>query len=223
MRSKQNTNTNNKSTISKGYKDINGLKLFKKQLEKHFFGEAIIRPDTDKKDSKYNLTINLNCNFSLTEGLILLNSGDWGGFCENSAKLEHSGFELSVLNLQKENNNKVVFEEIAIHFKDTSLFITKIPNQNITDHLCTILNAISENFVHFTKGLTEMPYEIFIPVFEATTENDSSTSCAKPKMKTSYFDYWGMYFQSEIDQDSLVYDLKSKTIIDGDFFILTKE
>lgn len=223
MQSKQNTNTNNKSTISKDVQDIIGLELFTKQLEKYFFGEAIIKLDSDKQDPNYHLTVNLNCNFSLTESLILLNSGDWGGFCENSTKLEYSSFELAVINLQNENNNEIIFEEIAIHFKDTSLFITKVPNYDITDHLCTIINTVSEHFVHFTRGITEMPYEIFIPVFEGTIENNCNTLWAKPKMKTDYFDYWGMYFQSEINQDSSVYDLKSKTIIDGDFFFLTKE
>ena len=223
MQSNQNTNTNKEGNTSKDYLGINGVEYFKKSLEKYFFAEAIVRLDTSKIDSKHHLIIGLNCNFGLTESLFHLNSGNWGGFCKNSTDLEYSGFELAVADLQDENQIEIIVEEIAIHFKDTSIFITKIPSQDITDQLCAILSSISENFVYFTRGLTEMPYEIFIPVFEETSEENSTISWSKAKIRTSYFSYWGMYFYSEVDQDSLVYDLKNKTIIDGDFFLLNKE
>ncbi|MFD2586802.1 hypothetical protein ACFSQJ_07665 [Croceitalea marina] len=223
MQSNQNTNTNQEGNTSKDYLDINGVEHFMKSLEKYFFAEATVKLDTSKTHSKYHLIIGLNCNFGLTESLFHLNSGNWGGFCKNSTNLEFSGFELAVADLQDKNQVEIIVEETAIHFKDTSIFITKIPNQDITDQLCAILSSVSENFVHFTRGLTEMPYEIFIPVFEETSEENSTISWAKAKIRTSYFSYWGMYFHSEVDQDSLVYDLKNKIIIDGDFFLLNKE
>lgn len=223
MQPKQNTNSNNNSKATNSCVELNGIDMFKKSLEKYFFAKANILPDTTKKDLHSHLIISLSCNFGLTESLFHLNSGNWGGFCKNSNQLEYSGFELAVNELQELNTNDIVIEEIAIHFKDTSLFITKIPNQDITDQLCAILSAISENFVHFTKGLTEMPYEIFVPVFEETTEADDNISWTLAKVRTNYFNYWGMYFHSEINQDSSVYDLKSKTIIDGDFFLLNSE
>ncbi len=223
MQSNRNTNINKEGNTSKDYLDVNGIEYFKKSLEKYFFAEATIKLDTSRIDSKYNLVIGLNCNFGLTESLFHLNSGNWGGLCKNNAKLEYSEFELAVAVLQDKNQAEIIIEEIAIHFKDTSLFITKIPKQNITHQLCAILSSVSENFVHFTRGLTEMPYEIFIPVFEETSEENSNLSRAKAKIRTNYFSYWGIYFHSELDQDSLVYDLKNKTIIDGDFFLLNKE
>jgi hypothetical protein len=223
MHQNHNINANNSSKATQDCQDLNGIDLFKKSLEKYFFAKASIKSDITKKDLNSHLIISLNCNFSLTESLFHLNSGNWGGFCKSTNQLEYSGFELAVNELQEINTSDIVIKEIAIHFKDTSLFISKIPNQDITDQLCPVLTAISENFVHFTKGLTEMPYEIFVPVFEETTEVDNNVSWAMAKVRTSYFSYWGMYFHSEINQDSSVYDLKSKTIIDGDFFLLNKE
>jgi hypothetical protein len=219
MKSNQNINTNSDCKLPQDSLTLKGINVFKSKLEKFFFADADIKITETKPNTNSHLNISLNCNFGLTESLFHLNSGNWGGFCKNSSKLEYSGFELAVQDLEEENTNEIIIEEIAIHFKDTSLFITKIPSLNITDQLCDILSAVSENFVHFTRGLTEMPYEIFVPVFE----EDSNVPCNNNKKITSYFNYWGMYFHSDVNQDSLVYDLKSKTIIDGDFFLLNKE
>ncbi len=223
MRPNQNTNTDSNSKLSQDCLRIKGINLFKNRLEKFFFADVDFTLTETKTNSNFYLNIGLSCNFGITESLFHLNNGNWGGFCKNSSKLEYSGFELAVHDLKHGNINEIIIEETAIHFKDTSLFITKIPNHNITDQLHDILSAVSENFVHFTRGLTEMPYEIFVPVFEESTEENNNTSWTKAKVKTSYFNYWGMYFHSEVNQDSLVFDLKSKTIIDGDFFLLNKE
>ena len=218
----QGQNTNSK--VSKKSSGINGIETFKKDLEKYFFAELKLQVNVSKEDSKILLNIGLNCNFGLTESLFHLNSGNWGGFCKDSTQLENSGFVLSVMELQEQNSQEIVIEEFAIYFKDTSLFITKIPNQDITDQLCDIMGTLSENFVHFTKGLTEMPYEIFVPVFEEPTDSlPDNASWAMEKIRTSYFSFWGLYFHSDINHDSSVYDLKSKNIIDGDFFLLNKE
>lgn len=220
MQSKQNHKYSNTIKTNESLLEINGLRLFKKRLEKYFFAEVTIKLDTDIKNPNYHLIIDMKCNFGITESLFHLNSGNWGGFCQNSSKFEYSGFEFAVSNLQSKNNARIIIEEISIHFKDTSLFITKIPNQDISDQFCDILTAISENFVHFTKGLIEMPYEIFIPIFEETIVNKPLS--AKSMLGSSYFDHWGLYFHSDINQDSSIYDLKCKSIINGDFFILDK-
>jgi len=218
MQQKQNSN----SKATHGCLELVGIDNFKKSLEKYFFAEASILPDTTVKDFNTHITINLNCNFNLTESFLHLNGSNWGGFYKSAKNLEHSGFELAVNDLQQINKTTIVIEEIAIHFKDTSIFIIKVPNQTITNQLSAIFSAIRDNFVHFTKGLTEIPYEIFVPVFEQTIDTDDKSLWEMTQEKTSYFDYWGIYFDSEIDQDPLVYDLKNKTLLDGDFFLLNK-
>lgn len=227
MRSKPDTNHKSNRKNSENNLSLKGIDLFKNKVEKYFFANAHIQVLEDSRNTDLSISILLNCNFGLTESLFHLNSGNWGGFCKNNTQLEYSGFELAVAELKKSNIKNVIIEEIVMSFKDTSLVITKIPDQDITDELCAILGALSENFVHFTKGLTEMPYEIFIPVFEeANVENNetnSNASWALSKIRSSYFNYWGLYFNSEIDQDSSIYDLKAKTIIDGDFYLLNKE
>lgn len=197
--------------------NINGLNIFKKSLEKLFFAEVKIK--SIQKDSKPHIILTINCNFNLIEGLVQLNSSNWGGFCRKASKFGYSFYELAIINLQEKNIFEIIIDEIAIHFKDTSLFISKLAHQNISDHLCDILNAVSENYLYFTKGLIEYPYEIFIPVFEEPTINSPQHN----SIKNSYFNYWGIYYQSEKKSDSRIYDLVTKTIIDSDFSLIHKE
>jgi hypothetical protein len=75
--------------------------------------------------------------------------------------------------------------------------------------------------VYFTKKFTETPYEIYIPVFEEDHfENDTKLKNIRigNNNKKDYFEYWGLYFDSE--KDAVIYDLKNKSIIFGDLFML---
>ncbi|WP_420602018.1 hypothetical protein [Flagellimonas sp.] len=92
-------------------------------------------------------------------------------------------------------------------FKDTSLIITRIYDHSIPAQLEDIISKASEHFVYFTKGLTEMPYEIFVPVFEDNTQNTTEIS----KNQSTYFDYWGLYFDDEVQHDVNGIHLKNKT------------
>ena len=52
------------------------------------------------------------------------------------------------------------------------------------------------------KGLTEMPYEIFVPVFEQPMDiNPYEMSLTINKVNNSYFNYWGLYFDSQVSED----------------------
>jgi len=216
-------NQNNQGSFERGkqLKGLFGLNTFKNHLERDFFANATVREVLNKENS-IDLIIELDCNFGLTESLFYLNNGNWGSFyTSKSKKNEASPFQTALFNLSEENNVNVDISELSINLRDTSIVITKIYNNSVSDQLGNILCAISENFVHFTKGLSEMPYEIFVPVFEELEQGVISTGNSTKKSKTDYFDFWGLYFES--NTDSVVYDLKSKSIIDeGDFFLLNQ-
>ncbi len=99
--------------------------------------------------------------------------------------------------------------------------IKNIFKNSIQDQLNLILQSIAAHYVHFTKKLTETPYEIYIPVFEEdlfennTQIRDIRISNNQPK---DYFNYWGLYFESE--EDALIYKLKDKSFIPGDLLML---
>lgn len=195
-----------------------GLATLKRTLERDFFADASL-DICSLKDGKVDLVIHLDCNFGLTESLFHLNNGNWGSFHRSTSEdVKTSPFQAMLYQLESENNVIVDIKEISIHLKDTSIIISRLPNCHIQDNLENILNAVSGSFVHFTKGLSKMPYEIFVPIYEETktnfrkSENESS-------WKPDYLEFWGLYFEGE--DDLQVYDVKNKVIIEeSDFFLL---
>ena len=210
------------SPNNKALRDIKplGLDALKRTLERDFFAEATIAVHPCSA-TKVDLVIHLDCNFGLTESLFHLNNGNWGNFQNSiSGDVRTSSFHGGLMAL--ENENDVVFDikELSIHLRDTSIIITRLPNFEIKDSLEGILDAISASFVHFTKGLSKMPYEIFVPVYEET-ENSFSHSEKKHNKRPDYLEFWGLYFEDEAD--SSIYDVKNKTIIEQSSFFLLNQ
>ncbi|WP_350285586.1 hypothetical protein [uncultured Croceitalea sp.] len=205
----------------KNLRSFVGLKQFRKTLERDFFADARVRV-TNHLAKNAELVIELDCNFGLTESLFHLNNGNWGSFYASCPKEDTANpFQIALFQLSEENDCQFDIHELIINLRDTSLVITKIFDQSIPDQLGNILSSISENFVHFTKGLTEMPYEIFVPVFEEQNGAYPKSGRSTKKSKTDYFDFWGLYFESSCE--GAIYDLKSKSVIDeSDFFLLNQ-
>lgn len=206
-------NFRNRSSV--GFKNLEGLDSFKNNLEKHFFSDVIVR-DLSSEAKSAKLVLELNCNFDLMDMLHHLNLGTWGNF-ESKA----ISFSNLLETLRERNDIFIEIEEFSIFLKDTSIIINKIYDESIPEQLEAILRSVSDNFVHFSLGLTEVPYEIYLPVFEENIlENDTilmNIKSGKNKVK-DYFKYWGLYFNSK--DDALIYDLKNTTIISGDVQML---
>ena len=201
-----------------------GINCFQRSLDKIFFTNSKIKY---KKGSQgtFKLIIDLNCNFKLINALYHLRMGSWGGLHDEGKKLDISPFERAYMELQELNNGKLDIAEVYINLLDTSLIISKINHHCISFHLNAILSSIEQNFIYFTKGLHEIPYEIFISVFEL------DESKGKPKvpqkvfthLMDGYFDYWGLYFLSEKNQDPIIYDVHNKCFIDRDLMISCRD
>ncbi|WP_282161796.1 hypothetical protein [Ulvibacterium marinum] len=196
--------------FNKDYK-IRGLESFKNDLERHFFAKAgVCNYISDKNESL--LAIELNCNLALVELLFYFNRGDWGkdGFLSTHLR-----------DLAKINGVTVDIDELSIHLKDTSIVVNRIYNQSIAQQFENILTEIAHHYVHFTKGLSEVPYEIFVPVFEETNleTNTSFLNMAHGNnTRNDYFRYWGAYYLSQ--NDPSIYDLDSLSLISGDLYML---
>ncbi|MEO0572883.1 MAG: hypothetical protein AAF039_14340 [Bacteroidota bacterium] len=197
-----------------------GLEALKRTLERDFFAEVNIAVHPNSA-TKVDLVIHLDCNFGLTESLFHLNNGNWGNFQNSiSGDVPTSSFHGALVALENENGIAFDIKELSIHLRDTSIIMSRLPNFEIPDHLESILDAVSANFVHFTKGLSKMPYEIFVPIYEET-ENSFSHSERKHNKKPDYLEFWGLYFDDE--PDSSVYDVKNKTIIEQSSFFLLNQ
>lgn len=194
-----------------------GLEEFKRALEKDFFAEATVRCRYNTEKFRADLIIELRCNYGLTESLHHYNKGNWGGFMQNDGtNLPITPFGESYQNLYDINKGAVDIAEISLHFNDTSFIVTRIYDQSIPEQLGAIIFKISENFVYLTKGLTEMPYEIFVPVFEDAPQ----PSAEKENSDLNYYDHWGLYFDDQVNHNAMVYNLESKKLFNEDFFLL---
>ncbi|NHF59277.1 hypothetical protein FK220_007995 [Flavobacteriaceae bacterium TP-CH-4] len=205
--------------------DIAGLFMFKKSLEKLFFSEVVIR-NSATEGQTVKLIIEVSCNFNLIEGMTNLEQNIWAQCFNVEGSFENSRFYNLVRQLQLLNNFEIDVEEFSIIFNDCNLIINKIYEGSIPEQLGSILTKVSQHYVNLTKNYLEVPFEIFIPIFEEinkTNEADSppfkSVELEKQRKK-AYFNYWGLYFYSE--DDGLVYTLQEASIISGELNMLTE-
>ncbi len=201
---------------------IHGLDAFRKNLEKDFFSEAHIS-NQSSDDTEANLVIEIYSNFGLLETLAHFNEGIWGNVQKRNTN-EHgiSSFLKSLCHLKKQNSLHLDIEEFSIFLNDTTIIINKIYEQSIPDQLENIITEIAKHQVYCTKGFSEIPFEIYVPVFEENfLENDIALSNIRTRNhnKKDYFRYWGLYFGSE--EDAVIYDLASKCNVSGDLYMLS--
>lgn len=195
--------------------NIEGLETFKKSLEKHFFSKVTVRNCSSLKKS-VQLAIELDCNLSLVEMLFHFNKGTWGNLRQGK-----SSFAKLLRQLITENDVDVDVEEVTLFFKDSTIVINKIYDNSIAEQLENIFKQVGKHYVHLSKGLTETPYEIYIPVFEECTHAHDTLIQnieAGNHREMDYFKYWGLYCDSE--EDAVIYDLKNSKIEYGDLFML---
>ncbi len=206
-----NSFNNKKGKVSEKNYTVYGLDILTKNLEKNFFADVTIQ-SSPVSSSSIDLVINLDCNFTLEETVANLNNNIWGNFVQRKSSLFNS------FNLILENNAiDIDIEEFSIFLKDTSIIIKKIYNKSIPEQLEDILNTLSKHHLFFTKGCTESPYEIYIPVFEEEIFVENQLIAQKETQNfdaKNYNEFWGIYFESE--EDALIYDLKQTNCIPAD-------
>ena len=200
--------------------DIRGLSLFKKRLEQLFFSDVVIRNSNGNKESA-KLNIEVSCNFNLWEGMSSLKSGIWAQFRKPSDEIfATSEFYNLVIQLQKQNDFPIEVEEFSIIFDNCNIIINKIHEFSIPEQLDLILTKIAEHYPVVTKDMREVPYEIFIPVFEEVPYLDPFSESLTPGLvkdkntMIDYFSYWGLYFYS--DEDATIYNLEKEAMVDGE-------
>jgi len=203
--------------------DINGLSFFKKRLERLLFSEVIIR-NSDVEGKKAKLVIEIACNFSLQQGMVYLKSGIWGQQRKVSKKLfENSVFYKLVEQLQQKNNFPIIVEELSIILYDSTIIINKLYTRSIPEQLDAILTELSNHYIDITHDMRQVPYEIFIPVFDEDVNCDSSNGLVsnvntEDRKASDYFEYWALYFEDQ--KDALIYDVKERNIINGELNML---
>lgn len=219
MSSSNKPNSNHKNNGPKTYEATDGLDDFLLVLEKYFFATAKVKFKHDSQNNRTDLVIDLYHNFGIGECIRHFNNGDWGNydFAEESRSNISKSLKKALENLNKKSSYPTDIMELSLHFKDTSIIIAKLYKNGIPEQASKILTAIGKHFIYFTKGLTEMPYEIFVPVFEDTSVPSNTTEM---NTKCGYFDYWGLYFDKRQEHEALIYSLHKKKLYDESIFLL---
>lgn len=198
--------------------EIEGLHRFTKNLEKHFFSQVTVR-NCSKSNNTVNLVVELDCNFELSETLHHFEKDTWGNF-----KCQENSFAGALNQLKECTDLQIEVEEFSLFLKDTSIIVNRIYDQSISQQLESILIKLSEHSINFTKGFTEIPYEIYIPVFEDNVMENEHALLMNIKsgnnIEQDYFSFWGLYYFSE--DDAVVYDLKNQSIIKGNLQMLNR-
>lgn len=197
---------------------IEGLELFTKNLEKHFFSQVTVRNCSPTSDF-VNLVVELDCNFGLLETLHHFEKDTWGNF-----KSEENSFTGALRQLKECNDLQIEVEEFSLFLKDTSIIVNRIYDQSIPQQLENIFIKLGEHSVNYSRGFIEIPYEIYIPVFEDNVMENEHTLLMNIRSgnnnKKDYFGFWGLYYYSE--DDAVVYDLKNLSIVKGNLQMLNR-
>ena len=219
MSSSNRSKKNYKYAGPKTYEATDGLDDFLRVLEKYFFATAKVKCKHDSLNNRTDLIIDLFHNFGIAECLRHFNNGDWGGynFAEESRSNIFSSINKALQVLNQKSAYPTDIMELSMHFKDTSIIISRLYRHSIPEHASNILTLVGKHFVYFTKGLTEMPYEIFVPVFEDTSIEDDPF---KVNIETSYDNYWGLYFdKGNQEHEALIYSLQQKRFYEESIFL----
>ncbi|MEA1787359.1 hypothetical protein U1E44_14755 [Arenibacter sp. GZD96] len=199
---------------------INALDHFKESLERYLLSEVTVRK-CGCGDDLCHLVIGVHFNFTLKEMISCL---QYQNNLQQELLIEPDTTTLFFSMLSKlynENSVGLDIMELSLYLKDTSIIIEKIYGQSIPDQLQNILKSIQENYHLLYKNSMEVPYEIYIPVFEEDTHNLGHTLHNISKGKNNekdYFRFWGLYFESE--EDAVIYDVPNQTMEFGDLFML---
>jgi len=188
-------------------KEIEGIEDFLNSVEFHYFSNIKLR-NKHYAFNSISLVLELNCNLNLLELLSHHNIGRWGNNGHQVAPL-HQALEL----LNSKNNHDVDIEELTIFLNDTSIVIKRIYNKSISTQLNDVLKQIAFNYVFVTRGLTQKPYEIFVPIFEETIGNINSDNERHNNTPKSYSEFWGIYLDR--DDEASIFDVHRNTYING--------
>ncbi|PCJ94073.1 MAG: hypothetical protein COA50_13025 [Flavobacteriaceae bacterium] len=197
-------------------RDIKGLAVFEQVLEREYFCTANVSsyPSTD---NTLNLVIELDFKFEFIE---VINTMSMFKF-ENEKtdikkRINLSAFKKALIALKEKNKHTIDVEELNLYTNECSYIIHKIYPHSIPEQIESILEKIISQHASFPLLFKELPYEVFIPVFDENQLEEVKKGLVE---KEDYFKFWGLYFQSE--NDATIYDLAEKKVIKNDLLLLS--
>ncbi|NNF19985.1 MAG: hypothetical protein HKN61_09415 [Flavobacteriaceae bacterium] len=198
---------------------LNGILGFQRQLEKDYFSKVSVRNYQQQADD-FNLVIGMQCNMDLADILYHLDHESWGAkIPDGSRNSSQSPFRQALQDLNACNSELIDIEEFSIFLNDTAIVVKSIYPQSIVSNLDLILEALGNHYLDIISQMNEVPYEIYIPVFEEAIDQELYLPKATGDMP-DFLSYWAMY--SENEEDAFIYDLKRRCMISGELYMLNQ-
>ncbi|WP_158978149.1 hypothetical protein [Cellulophaga sp. L1A9] len=199
---------------------ILGLDAFMLNIEKDFFcNVSIVSADTFA--TKNDLVLDINFNFKIKQGLSILAEGKLDGHDLMLENAEGHFFLMALEKLRNSSSHTFDIKELNLIFEDCTIIIYRVFENSISLELDKLILELHKNYIYFTKGLSQQPYEIHIPVLEKSNffkNKTLLTSNTVEKTQKNYGGFWGLYFDSNVDSE--IYDSQSKEIIYGKLTML---
>lgn len=194
---------------------IGSLEEFRKAIELGFFSVVTLKT-SGIENQKLDLVVELDCPLNFLDILGHFNKGLWGSNETTTSVLTQS---FNIL-LEQNKELEIEIQEFTLYLKDTNVIIKNIYRHSIPEQFNHIITEIAEHYVSITKGLTEQPEEIFIPVFEDSLTNPFDCYFQeKLPQPTSYKEYWGIYLDAA--EEGEIFDVRQKKFITAklDYFL----
>lgn len=128
----------------------------------------------------------------------------------------------------RRKNDGVGIDRIRFVFQDSAITIERLPHTDLLAELESILRAVAENWESIIEGSSDRLFEIYIAIFEDTTDERVSFCKYRTLLTTDeiidvthisradYFKLWGLQYYSE-GSPSRVYDVQRRSIIAQSF------
>jgi len=126
---------------------------------------------------------------------------------------------------QKEEKRAGI-DRFRLVFQDAAITIENLPHTDMLGELGNILQAVAENLEPMTRGTKGQLFEVFIPVFEDTSDErvckfrtllrTDETLDVSRISRADYFKFWGLDYYG-VAFPSCVYDVEHKATIHEQF------
>lgn len=209
MREMNPNSPNPRSVRTETHPSLTGLDDFLKGLERLFFAEANVKIWISGEGLQ-DLVVYIKSPIRLLEALHHHQRGHWGAFPAPGPAGCAGPLEALVQTLEERNDLPVDIEELSLELNDMLIVIRKSGARSIAREFDRLLENLAAHFVYLTRGMLELPYEIYIPVVEDEGMTPAPGLHASP---SDFYAYWGVYFESE--PDARIYDLSARKLLDS--------
>jgi hypothetical protein len=128
----------------------------------------------------------------------------------------------------RQKADKVNIDRIRFVFQDSAITIERLPRTDLLAELESILKAVAENFEFIVNGSSDQLFELYIPIFEYTSDERISYCKYRTLLTTDetldvsaisrpdYFKFWGLDYYSEVSRRR-VYDVERRNSLEESY------